>query len=120
MKKRGFTYLEVMIALSILAILVIFVIKLDHTANDVMRDETRKMKMLNIAQTAVERYKADMIESTPYATSIDGFYVKIESKEITRTIRGQSIQVNEVKVTVKKNQSDPDGEAVVLFDHDDL
>jgi len=130
MKKRGFTYIEVMIALAVFALIFTYVMKLNSSSNAVMRDEKQRLQMVYIAQREIERYKSEIFNDTDY--TIDGFYVSVDRTDISSNDNNNNINKNknknksnnsnnsyliEVKITVKKNVNDSSDKAVVLTSH---
>lgn len=60
MKKRGFTYIEVMIGMAIFAITLIFVSRLYRTTSMTMYIQQQKLKMMYTAQKVLENYKTTL------------------------------------------------------------
>jgi prepilin-type N-terminal cleavage/methylation domain-containing protein len=113
MKKRGFTYIEVMIAFAIFAILMVFVMKLDSTANRLMRYQQEQLRMVYTAQMAMEKYKYNQI--TYEDNNFNGYYVKVEETPINKTFNNDIAVLTEIKITVKKNKNDLDTNGVILY-----
>ena len=118
MKKRGFTYIEVIIAIAIFAMLLTFVIKLDNTSNMLMKNQREKLRMVYVAQLALEKFKSNLLSIGD--NSIEGYYVLVEGSSVDKSniiSQGSSstVSVIEVKVTVKKNKNDLEENSVILF-----
>ena len=109
MKKKGFTYIEVMIAFAIFALIFTYVMKLNKSSNVVMRDQRQRLQMVYIAQMELERFKSELT-SHEYK-KIDGYYVMVETKDMSSL---KDMSFIEVKVTVKKNINDSSDKAVTL------
>jgi len=105
MKKKGFTYIEVMIAFGIFALIFTFVMKLNRSSNVVMRDERQRLQMIYVAQRSLENFKTSLAESE--ASNVQGFYVLVKKIDISSTLK-------EVTVTVKKNKNDSSDKAIIL------
>ena len=105
MKKKGFTYIEVMIAFAIFALIFTFVMKLNRSSNVVMRDERQRLKMIYVAQRSLENFKTVLLDSED--NNVEGFYVLVKKTDISSTLK-------EVTVTVKKNKNDSLDKAVIL------
>lgn len=137
MKKKAFTYIEVAIAFSIFAIMLVYVMKLDSTANRTMRENRQKLQMLYVAQMEMEKHKNDG-DLTPlmnyYTVTFNNitYYVKFDvdvyddtesfgfsNPNINKGNGNNSLNIDvyEVSVIVKKNQADPDSDGVKIYNH---
>lgn len=116
MKKDGFTYVEVMIAVAVFLILFVLVMKLDIAANANLRLQGDKQNMLMEAQKQIEKYKTSKQEVGNYDTgtyqSVDGYYVIVHGQPVSNPA-GILYQVT---VKVRKNLSDSNSE-VMLQSH---
>jgi prepilin-type N-terminal cleavage/methylation domain-containing protein len=105
MKKKGFTYLEVMIAISIFAILILAIMKLNITSENNLNSQITNQKMMFLAQKQLEKYKTTQPAGIiPVFTLIDGYYVKLTSDN---TPGGN---IYRVTVIVRKNPTNSTGE----------
>jgi len=106
MKKKGFTYIEVMIAFAIFALIFTYVMKLNSSSNAVMRDERQRLQMMYVAQMELETFKSQLVARKGY--NVQGFYVSVT--------KGNKIgNLIDVKVTVTKNMNDSDDKAIILI-----
>ena len=114
MKKKGFTYVEIMISLAIFALMITFVIKMDRSTGGTMRLQKQQLQMTYVAQRMVENYKATLTDFE--SDDVDGFYVRVQgnSSPIMKTINGVYIPFNEVRVTVKKNKAAAEDSALII------
>jgi prepilin-type N-terminal cleavage/methylation domain-containing protein len=106
--KKGFTYIEVMIAVAIFSIMMIFIIRLDTVTSRNVRNFNENMKMMNIAQSEIEVYKSKPEDSS--GKIVEGYFVMVKSISL-------DAYLSEVTVTVKKSAQAPDSEALVLKNH---
>jgi prepilin-type N-terminal cleavage/methylation domain-containing protein len=106
MINKGFTYVEIMVAIAIFGAMSIFVIKLDSTASRNIRYYNEKVKMVQIAQSEVEKYKSNPVDTT--GKTVDNYFVTIDSNSFPIN----SSIVKEVTVTVKKSASAASGEII--------
>lgn len=60
MKKKGFTYIELMIAMSIFAILVVMVMKLNMISQSNLNKQMNSQKMMFVAQQQIEKFKTTL------------------------------------------------------------
>jgi type II secretory pathway pseudopilin PulG len=104
MKKKGFTYIEVAIAFSIFALVLLFVMKMNHTTSTVMNRQREKTKKFYIAQLYMERYKSNHIKQTVDLTeNFEGYEVGIKlvsDQKINVLVNGASKEVTPKKITV--------------------
>jgi prepilin-type N-terminal cleavage/methylation domain-containing protein len=82
MKKKGFTYIEVMIALAIFSLMLIFVMKLSSSTSRFVGYEKQKMQMMYAGQRAIEQYKTLLFKNPDVTngfttTTSEGFTVKV-------------------------------------------
>lgn len=121
MKKKGFTYIEIMIAISIFLILSIFVVRLNITANKNINTQVDRQNMMMEAQKQLEKFKTTTTTIGTYVDDnylndsyqqMDGYYVVVQSK----TVNEGSPTLLEVTVRVRKNVTDKNNE-VVLTSH---
>jgi len=111
MRKKGFTYLEVMIAISIFAILILAVMKLNIVTQNNLNNQITSQKMMFVAQKQLEKYKTAQTSVTTLPFNlIDGYYVKLESDN---TPGGN---IYRVTVSVRKKPTDSAGE-IILQSH---
>lgn len=71
MKKNGFTYIEVMIALAIFSIFIMFLMNINHNSAKMASNRRIKLKELYIAQMEMERWKSD------YGDEVTEYYIEI-------------------------------------------
>ncbi|MBC2579947.1 type II secretion system protein [Clostridium sp. DJ247] len=114
MKSRGFTYIEVMIALAIFSILIVFVMNINHSSAKVMSQRRMKLKELYIAQMEMERWKInyDTLQGSnniEYDVEIDDKGIKyIYSADIDPNTIGNIGQNDTEKYHVKVQATDID------------
>jgi len=116
MKKKGFTYIEVMIAFAIFALIFTYVMKLNKSSNAVMRDERQRLQMIYIAQMQLEKYKSQISNSDfiYYDSNNVSYYVSVSFSKADNI---SSTSIKEIKVTVKKKKNDSLDKEVVLKSH---
>ncbi|MFT8315604.1 MAG: prepilin-type N-terminal cleavage/methylation domain-containing protein [Clostridium sp.] len=121
MKKNGFTYIEVMMAIAVFLILAVCVMKLNIAANKNINAQIDKQNMMMEAQKQLEKFKTTTANVGNYVDDnyqndhyeqIDGYYVIVQSKNIDQS----SQKLLEVTVRVRKDITDKDNE-VVLMSH---
>lgn len=116
MKKKGFTYIEVMIATTIFLILSIFVVRLNIVANKNIRSQIDRQNMMMEAQKLLEKFKSTTTTIGNYSNGdyekIDNYYVVVQSK----TVSEGPPKLLEVTIRVRKNITDKNNE-VVLTSH---
>lgn len=121
MKKSGFTYIEVMIAITVFLIIAICVMKLNIEANKNINRQIDKQDMMLEAQKQLERFKTTTENIGNYVDDnyqddnyeqIDGYYVIVQSRNIDKA----SSKLLEVTVRVRKDVTDKDNE-IVLMSH---
>lgn len=76
MKKKGFTYIEVMIALAIFSIFLMFLMNINHNSAKMASNRRVKLKELYIAQIEMERWKSN------YSDNITEYYMEIKDSGI--------------------------------------
>lgn len=64
MKKKGFTYIEIAIAVSVFGLFMLFLAQMNHTSNSVLNLRRDRLRMNYIAQEELEKYKSNIYEST--------------------------------------------------------
>ncbi|AGY76858.2 type II secretion system protein [Clostridium autoethanogenum] len=115
MKKRGFTYIEVMMAISVFIMLSVFVIRLNIAANKNVNKQVLRQNMMMEAQRCLEESKNDP-DSRKYKGSdykkMDGYYVNISSIQV----KADSPNLFQITVRVRNNIDDEENE-VVLKSH---
>ncbi|MCJ7689220.1 MAG: prepilin-type N-terminal cleavage/methylation domain-containing protein [Clostridiaceae bacterium] len=80
MRKKGFTYIELMIAITIFTILILTIMKLNSTSQSNINKQINSQKMMFVAQKQMEKFKSTQpVEITVPFTVIDGYYVKLVS-----------------------------------------
>ena len=109
MVKKGFTYIEVMIAISIFAILVVVIMKLNITSESNLNDQITSQKMMFVAQKQMEKFKTTYGNIDDF-TLIDGYYVKLESDS------SPGVNLYKVTVHVKKRYADTN-DVITLQSH---
>jgi prepilin-type N-terminal cleavage/methylation domain-containing protein len=84
MKNKGFTYIELMIAISIFTLLILTVMKLNSTSQSNINKQIHSQKMMFVAQRQLEKFKStQIVEVTQPFALIDGYYVKLVSDNTT-------------------------------------
>jgi len=112
MRKKGFSYIEVMIAISIFALLLIMVMKINSTSQSNLNKQINSQKMMFVAQEQMEKYKSSQLKvvETQDFILIDEYYVKLT---IDNTPGGN---IYRVTVTVRSVPTDGSGE-IILQSH---
>lgn len=115
MIKKGFTYIEIMVAIGIFILMMLFIMKLDSTASRNIRVFNEKVKMTYLAQSEIEKLKSNpnMVSTTK---TIEDYTVKVEVSEFNKITNMNNI-VRNVRVTVSKPTTDTNFENVVLECH---
>jgi Tfp pilus assembly protein PilV len=107
MKKRGFTYIEVAIAFSIFALVLLFVMKMNHTTSTVMNRQREITKKFYIAQLYMEKRKSTLANQTNDLTEeFEGYQVEVKiTNKPTNSVLvngvSQTVAAKEIAVTVK-------------------
>lgn len=84
MKKKGFTYIELMIAISIFALLIVVIMKLNITSEANLNKQVTSQKMMFVAQRQIEKYKSTLknIGTYPNDFKLDessgGYYIVVK------------------------------------------
>lgn len=128
MKKRGFTYIEVMMAIGVFIMLSAFVIRLNIAANKNVNAQVLRQNMMMEAQRCLEESKNDPDSSeykgsdykkmkednkdTNKDTNKDVYYVNISSMQV----KADSPNLFEITVKVRDGIDDEKNE-VVLKSH---
>ena len=111
MIKKGFTYIEVMIAISIFAILILMIMKLNIASESNLNSQITSQKMMFVAQKQMEKFKTTQTtEIIPTFALIDGYYVKVESDN------APGGNIYRVTVSVRRDATTSTGE-VTLQSH---
>ena len=115
MKKKGFTYIEVMMAISVFIMLSAFIIRLNITANKNVNMQVLKQNMMMEAQKCLEESKnnpdSDEYKNDSYK-EMDGYYINISSVPV----KADSPNLFQITVKVRNNIDDEKNE-VVLKSH---
>ena len=120
-KKKGLTFLELMIAIAIFAVLSILVIRINITANKNMSTQMEKQNMMMQAQMLLEKYKTTKENIGSYAgegnsgtsfIKIDNYYVVVQGT--IKDVEGGGLY--EVTVRVRRWPEDAENE-VMLKSH---
>lgn len=82
MKKRGFTYIEVMIALAIFSIFIMFLMNINHNSAKLAEKRIEKLKKLYIAQMEMERWKSDYDDKAREEDEVIEYYIAINENTI--------------------------------------
>jgi prepilin-type N-terminal cleavage/methylation domain-containing protein len=77
MKKKGFTFLELMIAISIFLMMVVLIVKLDSNTHEQIRSITDITDKANIAFSELERIKSNPMTAINTTKVIDDYRVTI-------------------------------------------
>jgi len=106
MKKKGFTYIELMIAMSIFTLSIVMIIKLNITSETNINKQMNSQKMMFVAQQQVEKFKTTLSNIGSYE---DGF--KQDSSGYYIVVRGDNVITNNgnlylVSVWVRENDTD--------------
>ncbi|KZL93389.1 type II secretion system protein [Clostridium magnum] len=122
MKKKAFTYIEVMIAITIFLIMSIFVIRLNIAANKKINMQVDRQNMMMEAQKLLEKFKTTTTGIGIYVDDnylhnkyekIDGYNVIVQVKNLNN----QGLpELLEVTVRIRKDIADKNNE-VVLTSH---
>ena len=111
MRKKGFTYIEVMIAITIFSILILIIMKLNVTSENNLNSQIASQKMMFVAQQQMEKFKTTLptnIGSYPsgFQQDTSGYYVVVNGDNSVTN----NIKVYLVTVWVRKNASDSSNE----------
>jgi prepilin-type N-terminal cleavage/methylation domain-containing protein len=124
MKKKGFTYLEVMIAITVFSVLALLVVRLNIAANRNMNAQIERQNMMMVAQKLMEKTKTTTTgvgtyvgEDSPYNyfEQLEGYYVVVQLKDAYPNQQGPT-KLHEITVRVRKQIIDKKSE-VVLTSH---
>lgn len=115
MIKRGFTYIEIMVAVVIFITMMLFILKLDSAASRNIRVFNEKVRMTCIAQSEIEKLKSNPNKVTTSKT-VDGYLINVDVS-VFNSITNMNNVVRNVKVTVSKPTSETNFENVVLECH---
>jgi prepilin-type N-terminal cleavage/methylation domain-containing protein len=117
-KKSGFTFLELMVAISVFAVLSILVIKLYITANKNMSLQMDRQNMMMQAQMLLEKYKTTKENIGNYAgegnpgtsfQEVNNYYVVVQGNMID----SQGGILHEVTVRVRRNPVEAGSEVMI-------
>lgn len=116
MRKKGFTYIELSIALAIFALLLLMVVKLNRTSESNLNRQSDNQKMLFVAQQQIEKFKTTLpnmgatanIGTYPNDFQIDnsGYYIVVKGDNYVTS----NSNVYLVTVWVRKSLTDSYGE----------
>lgn len=110
MKKKGFTFIEVMIAMTIFAFAILLVVKLNSASTINLNKQNYRQSMLFTAQRLMESYKSVPVSAQELAgTIIDGFYVKVDSP----ISYGTSGTLFEITIHIRPSATDTDNEEIL-------
>jgi len=115
MKKKGFTYIELMVAISIFAVLIIIVMKVNITSQSNLNKQKTSQKMMFVAQQQIELYKTDFLDKGSYEEGFEadtsGYFVVVKGDN---TVTNNTVADNEnlylVTVWVRKSLTDNSNE----------
>lgn len=118
MKKKGFTLIEVVVAFTIFSLILVFVMRLNHTTSTVMNLQRTRLKKLYIAQLAMEEYKDRTVtlDSDVSNTNLGNEYkvhITIVNNVSQNSIingKNEAISTRTIKVTVTGGNPDTDVE----------
>lgn len=110
MKKKGFTFIEVMIAMTIFALAILLVVKLNSVSTKNLNKQNQRQQMLYTAQRLMESYKSVLPTQELTGTTIDGFYVKVDNPIIAF---GASENLYEITIHIRPTAADADDEEVL-------
>lgn len=117
MNKKAFTFVEVIIAVTIFLIFITVIIKLTHKSNESIREISNKIKMTYIAQAELEKYKNidnDSLGLSTYNNKIiDGYHAKLS----TRIINDSYIDLVEVTIEVSIDDIFGNDDDVIIQNH---
>ncbi|MFL0195452.1 type II secretion system protein [Clostridium sp. WILCCON 0269] len=115
MKNKGFTYIEIMMAIAIFLILSAFIVRLNITSNKNMNTQVQQQNMMMEAQKLLEKFKTTTTSVGNYANNdyepIDGYYVVVQYEAVSGFPN-----LLQITVRVRENVSDANNE-VVLTSH---
>ncbi|MBC8062739.1 MAG: prepilin-type N-terminal cleavage/methylation domain-containing protein [Clostridiaceae bacterium] len=116
MKRKGFTYIEVMIAISIFAILILMIMRLNITSEKNLNSQFTSQKMMFVAQQQIESFKntvTNNIGSYPNGFQLDssGYYIVVKSdNKVTNDSVTTNTNLYQVTVWIRKNPTDNSNE----------
>ncbi|WP_163193433.1 type IV pilus modification PilV family protein [Clostridium thermarum] len=120
-KKNGFTFLELMVAIGVFAVISVLVIRLNITANKNMSLQMERQNMMMQAQMLLEKYKTTKENIGNYAgegnpstnfQKVNNYYVIVQGN----IIDPEGGILHEVTVRVRRNPSEP-GDEVMIKSH---
>ncbi|HEY8892277.1 MAG TPA: type II secretion system protein [Clostridium sp.] len=110
MKKKGFTYIEIMIAISIFTILIVMIMKLNITSEGNLNKQTSSQKMMFVAQQQIEKYKSTLSNIGSYENGFtqdsSGYYIVVRGDNSVT----DNTNVYLVTVWVRKSSTDNSNE----------
>lgn len=122
MKKKGFTFIETMIAITVFAVLAILVVRLNITANRNISTQADRQNMMMEAQKLMEKTKTTTVGIGTYVDEnsplndfkqVDGYYAVVQVKNVGS--QGPPTLL-EVTIIVRRDAMDKNNQ-VVLKSH---
>lgn len=121
--KKGFTYIEVMMAIAVFLIMAICVMKLNIEANkniirqvdkqDMMMEAQKQMEIFKTTTKNIGKYIADNSQDNEYKLKDDYYYIIVQSSNDEQLNDSNLLKVT---VRVRKNLKNDDNE-VILISH---
>ncbi|MDP4089595.1 MAG: prepilin-type N-terminal cleavage/methylation domain-containing protein [Bacillota bacterium] len=117
-RKKGLTFIELMIAIAIFGVLSVVVVRLNVTANKNMTLQMDKQNMMMVAQTQLEKFKTTKTNIGSYTSegapgnsfqNISGYYVVVQSN----ISDSQGGILYEVTVRVRRDPKDYENEVIL-------
>lgn len=82
MRKKGFTYIELMIAISIFTLLILIIMKLNSTSESNINKQINDQKMIFMAQHQMEKFKTTLASIGTYPNDFklddSGYYIVVK------------------------------------------
>lgn len=113
MKKKGFTFIELMIAVSIFLMMAVFIVKLDSNTHKQIRSISEITEKANLAFSELERLKSDAGGTLVSPKTVGDYRITVTrgSNSTTHT------DVSEVVILVEKLSSSTDNNPYSLRAH---
>ena len=116
MRKKGFTYIELMIAISIFALLILMVMKINITSQSNLNKQMNSQKMMFVAQKQMERFKTTVSNNSTlsnigsyengFQEDDSGYYIVVNGNNLVTN----NSNVYLVTVWVRKSPNDSSNE----------
>ena len=113
MKKRGFTFIELMIAVSIFLMMVVFIVKLDSNTHKQIKSIAEITEKANLAFSELERLKSDAGGALVSPKLVGDYRITITKASNSNT----HADVSEIVILVERLSSQTDNNPYTLRAH---